>query len=436
MRVATAAATGLGLVSLSGLGLGLAGALNTPFAWGLIIAGWMAGLRTLYTHRNRITTLGPASPLHAGSSGGDKRGSDNTPHAAPARSLYPLTASIGGWLHQSAGWNWIWILAVPFVAQALAGAVVPPGMLWNPEEPHGYDVVEYHLQVPREWYEAHRIIPLHHNAYGYFPFNVEIHYLLGMHLLGGPWAGMYLAHFMHLTFIILAVLAAYGFARRIGPAASANLAGAALLTVPWLTQLAAIAYDEGGFLLFGTLAIGWALAATLEPQYRLRRFALAGAMAGLAAGSKLTAVPEVLLAVPLVCAAAGLWMRLTHQRPMTPDAPATQTVLPPATPPRPAIKTANDSKHLVLDLALFCISASLCFGPWLVRNFIWTHNPVFPELMPLLGPGDFSPAQVTRWELAHQAPPPQQSITAQDFDRLAGKSFSDGNSGICCSRRA
>ena len=33
--------------------------------------------------------------------------------------------------------------------------LVPPGLLWG-DEPNGYDVVEYHLQVPRKWYEAGR----------------------------------------------------------------------------------------------------------------------------------------------------------------------------------------------------------------------------------------------------------------------------------------
>ena len=48
-----------------------------------------------------------------------------------------------------------------------------------------------------------------------------------------------------------------------------------MLAVPWLTQLAGIAYDEGGFLLFGALAIGWAIAAVFDTEKRMRLFALA-----------------------------------------------------------------------------------------------------------------------------------------------------------------
>ena len=198
------------------------------------------------------------------------------------------------------------LLAVPFIAIMTSGAFLPPGFLWTPNEPHGYDVVEYHLQVPREWYEAGRILPLHHNVFSFFPFNVEMHYLLAMNLRGGPWAGMYLAQLMHGTLILLAVLAACGFAaritkqRRCKSRVSIIVIALAMLSTPWLAQLGAIAYDEGGFLLCGTLAIGFAVRALVEPERRRARFVLAGILAGLACGSKLTAVPELLVAIPVI----------------------------------------------------------------------------------------------------------------------------------------
>src|SRR5207302_7859042 len=111
--------------------------------------------------------------------------------------------------------TWLWLLVIPFLAIAVLGAFMAPMALWGPTEPNGYDVVEYHLQIPREWFEAGRIQALHHNVFSYFPFNVEMHYLLAMHLRGGPWAGMYLAQFMHALFIALAALAVYGLSRRL-----------------------------------------------------------------------------------------------------------------------------------------------------------------------------------------------------------------------------
>src|SRR5665213_910705 len=190
-----------------------------------------------------------------------------------ALGLAGCLGAISGWLLIAGGWEWLWLMATPFLMLILVGAMAPPGLLWTPNEPHGYDVVEYHLQVPREWFEAHRIVPLHHNIFSYVPFNVEMHYLLAMHLRGGPWAGMYLSQFMHLTFMALAVVAVYGLARRGAGPAGAMIAAMSLLSVPWLTQLAGIAYDEGGFLLFGILSIGWALKGVFRDPTPVLRYA-------------------------------------------------------------------------------------------------------------------------------------------------------------------
>jgi hypothetical protein len=361
LRFVTAAALGLGAFSLITLGLGLAGWLNRGTAIALVAAGIGAGILRAFPRNGK-------EPSHA------------------------------QWLSQRATWAWLLLLVVPFVAIMTAGATIPPGFLWTPNEPHGYDVVEYHLQVPREWYEAGRIVPLHHNVFSFFPFNVELHYLLAMHLRGGPWAGMYLAQLMHGAMILLAVLAACGFARRLARAMPDGsqpihhrlapvLVAIAMLTTPWLAQLGAIAYDEGGFLLFGTLAIGWAALAIRDADRRIARFILAGVMAGLACGSKLTAVPEVLVAIAVVSFVLMLLARSEKRQPIA---------------------------CRILGPLAFGVAGSLVFAPWLIRTAVWSGgNPVFPEMASVLGHGDFSQVQIERWHHAHTAPEPERSIPAR-----------------------
>ncbi|HET6251121.1 MAG TPA: hypothetical protein VFE47_25775 [Tepidisphaeraceae bacterium] len=386
LRFAMAAGIGLGVMSLVTLGLGLIGAMNVIAAWAMVIAGCVLGAVGLWqSHRQ--------SPIDA-----------------------------RAWLSAPGGWNWLFLISSPFIILALVSAMTPPGMLWTPQEPHGYDVIEYHLQIPREWYEAHRIIPLHHNVFSYFPFNVEMHYLLAMNLRGGPWAGMYLAQLMHLAFFAVMVVAVYGLARQFARPPAATIAALSLLSVPWLTQLSGIAYDEGGFLLFGILAIGIAVAATFEMHHRLKRFALAGAFAGLAAGSKLTAVPEVLVAVPAIAALAGLAMRFGLRRnegfagsaPRTANLAERETVRSADPTPIAHVHLAGPRRidagaSLWIGILLFGVMGLATFSPWMVRNMVWAGNPVFPEMMPL-GHDGFTPVQVERFEKAHTPPPRQQPL--------------------------
>ena len=346
LRFVTIAALGLGAMSLALLGLGLIGWLNALTAWGLVGIGLILGIV-------RIIRL-------------------DTPE---------MRAALNRWFSESAGVDWLWLLLVPTFLVMLVGAMFPPGLLWSPDEPHGYDVVEYHLQVPREWYEAGRIIPLHHNAFSYFPFNVEMHYLLAMHLRGGPWAGMYLAQLMHGGFILLSILAVYGIARWGGGRPSAVIAAIAMGSAPWIGQLGAIAYDDGGLLLFGTLAIGWAMIALRSGN--LRAFSIAGIMGGLACGAKLTAVPEVVIPIFIVCVAIAVFALLRRL---------------------PA------SRQTLTGAVTFGLLAVLLFAPWMGRNIAWSGNPVFPELASLLGRDHFSEVQVERWNRAHAAPPLERSL--------------------------
>jgi hypothetical protein len=273
--------------------------------------------------------------------------------------------------------RWLLLLSCAALGLSSIAALLPPGVLWG-DEPNGYDVLEYHLQIPREWYELGRIVPLHHNVFSFFPFNVEMHYLLAMALHGGPWSGMHLAQLMHVAFIALTVLAIYALiAERSKPLAI--IAATAAATVPWMGLLAPVAYDEGGLLLWGTLAVGL----SLRGSGNWRSMSLAGVMAGFACGAKLTAVPIVLLAVPLIHLALAC-----HT-------------------PQPPQRRARFSKH-VLPSAAYLLAASLVFSPWLLKNIAWVGNPVFPEETSLLGRGDWSQTQVDRWIRANHLPRPDQ----------------------------
>ena len=342
----TVTAAGLGLMSLATLGLGLSGALGRGVAFGVVGGGLVAGAALACRRWGDVLRGDIGAPVRA-------------------------------WLAERAGADWLWLVVLPLLAAAAVGAFVPPGMLWTPEEPPGYDVVEYHLQIPREWHEAGRIQPLRHNVFSFFPFGVEMHYLLAMHLRGGPWAGMYLAQLMHVAHCALAVVAVYGVALSLAQRRSAAVAAAlAAAAAPWVTLLAPVAYNEGGLFLYGTLAIGWALRGmNAAPRAALARFVVAGAMAGFACGVKLTGVPMLLAAVPLAAVVAS---------------------------PR-SFKPA----------AAFAVVGALLFAPWALRNLAWAGNPVFPEAARLLGRAHFSQAQVERWEQAHSPRPDQRSAGAR-----------------------
>jgi hypothetical protein len=346
LRIAGSFALGAGIFSTLVLLLGLVGVLNNLVSWVMIGAGLVVTLMQLLRWWKT-----PSTP----------RSIEN---------------------------RWWYLPLAVFAGIALVASFVPPGALWADQEPNGYDVVEYHFQVPREWYESRLIEPLQHNVYSYFPFGMEMHYLLAMHLNDGVYAGMYVAQLMHAVMIAMSVLAVHGVARSLGR--SGLIAALAAGLTPWLLLLAPIGFNEGALLLYGVLSIGLLLRALHAQSFRV--IALAGVMAGFACGVKLTAVPMVVLI--------------------------------------PAIAAVIVRPRQFGFVALFCIVAAVTFSPWLIRNFVWVGNPVFPEAMNVLGHGHFSQDQVNRWELSHR-PPPAQSTDAARVRAAVDQIILDWRFGYC-----
>ncbi len=360
---ALAAALGLGGLGLLTLALGTFGVMNRPAAVGLIVAGLaLAALRLLEASRVSRSANGSAVVP-----GGET--------FRPAGGLQRVLRAV--LLAQT---------AVP-LALGLVGAGIPPGILWD-EENGGYDVLEYHLQGPREYFDAGRIHFLPHNVYTSFPQQVEMLYLLLMYLSGDPWSAAIPAQYTHLFCGVLSVLALAAFATP--PAAGAtsapwaSAAVAALAgSVPWLAYLGALAYVELGLLLFAAVAGGLLLAAVRDPRRASPRTMIAaGLCAGLAGGCKYTAL------VFVTAALAVAWLLVA---------------------PLPWRRRAATA-------VVYGASALTALGPWLIRNAAFTGNPVYPFAYRVFGGAAWSPEQDEQWARGHRLPPGRDTLT----DRLAG----------------
>jgi 4-amino-4-deoxy-L-arabinose transferase-like glycosyltransferase len=345
---AAQAALGMGIIGFAGLALGLAGMLNRWTALAVLL-------------------IGPICPL-PGAINAMRRSRE---------------IRIDRWLATPAGAHWLLLAAAPALAMMLIAASITPGLLWKPEDPHPYDVLEYHLHVPREWFELGRIAGLHHNVFSYFPFGVEMHYLLAMHVRGGPWAAMYQCQLLSTAWSLLTAAAVYGTAKTLcGNRAIASAAAVIAIASPWIVMLGSVGYTETALALYTCLAVAWALRAlNADDAQRSRNLVVAGVMAGLACGVKYTAVPMVLGALGL-----SLLVLMIATR---------------------------DVARWWRGLALYALAGALLASPWLFRNAIWTHNPVFPLAMKTLGRAHFDPIQQQRFELAHSPKPEDRPLLAR-----------------------
>lgn len=302
--------------------------------------------------------------------------------------------------HWSSPWqnpSWLWLATAPFLAAALLAASLAPGLIWT-EEGFGYDVLEYHLQMPREYFETGRIAYAPHNVYANFPAGVEMFYLLAMIVQGASVDAAVTANMIHLLFAVGTVLAAAAAGRDHSPLGGV-VAGVTAGSSLWLVYLSGLAYVENAMLFFGVCAAGLLMRISTSPRAAgaatagrlsassdrplpgFRIAWLSGVLGGLACGCKYTALP--LIAVPL-----GLLASL----------------LP-----------AASQRVRAVRVLLVGIGVTSSFSPWLVKNVAMTGSPVFPLANGILDvhPPGWSDESAYRWQAGHRPAKADSSLPSR-----------------------
>lgn len=283
-------------------------------------------------------------------------------------------------------WKWFFILITfPFVLHIVLGGMTPP---WD------FDVREYHLQGPKEWFQAGHIKTLEHNVYTSFPFLSEMLSLAAMVLCDDWWQGAIAGKLTLAAFQLLSALAVFSISRRWLGNISAWIATAAFLSTPWISRISNIAYAEGAitFYLIASVMVALLASGCEEPRSKTKLIAIAGFLAGSAMASKYPGVVSVVLPV-------GLYLLATIIQPARKTKPALDK-------PEHEQKTRRQTvtSTILLNAAVFIVAVVVAVGPWLVKNAVATGNPVYPLAYSVFGSSDWSPQMDAKWKKGHSPP--------------------------------
>ncbi|MCA9033753.1 MAG: glycosyltransferase family 39 protein [Planctomycetaceae bacterium] len=333
--------TGLSLLSLATLFAGLAGKLSPAMI--LLPAGLIAIVAAVYGRK---------------SAGNQRQADDGLPPVVPLSFWLRVVLTSG---------------AVIYGSYLLTGAMSPPT---------DFDVREYHLQGPKEWFLDGRIHYLRHNVYTSFPFHTEMLSLAGMVISGDWWTGAISGKLILGTFSLLTSLCVYSIARRHAGLVPAILSTLIHLTTPWTMRIALIAYAEGALTFY--LALTVMLCLIKEDGIdavgaRYRWLFLIGLMAGSAMACKYTGLVNVIL--PCVLLLCWRVVRIAVEGP-------------------PDVQRLRLSR-IVRQLMVLGTGILVTVGPWLARNFADTANPVFPLAYSVFGGPEWSTDVDVRWKAAH-----------------------------------
>jgi len=308
--------------------------------------------------------------------------------ALGAAGLYytPVFRTLGGLL---AALSVHWILKGPWhrqlaaLGQELKTACPRPEKLWLPGlifllvvtsfimafvPEVFYDALVYHLGVPRLYLNAHKIVdvPMLHSK---FPLTIQMLYVYGLALADDT-----LPKLIHWSFGVGLILAFIGCARRYGKPEVGWLAAAIFFTMPMVQTNWWTSGVDIGVSLFSFLAIYAMMNVTSLPHENNVWLTLSAVFAGLALSSKYTA------GAVIVGLAAAL---ITN-----------------------GIQRKTALRTVLSDLLWFVGIAVLITAPWLIKNWIFTRNPLYPFLDQVFGTPGLNRGAFAHFRWENKGPTP------------------------------
>lgn len=211
-------------------------------------------------------------------------------------------------------------------------AVVPPV---------SRDALTHHLFIPKLYIKKGAIYEISDLISSYYPMNLDLIYTISL------WTGSDIApKYIHM---LLGLATAWLIFRYLQKTLNSNwgLAGALFfLSTPIIIHLSTTAYVDLGLTFLTTASLLTLLEWSRRPQIKLLIFA--GLLAGLAAGTKYNGLISVFL---LTCTIPFLVLRNSQKT---------------------TSRIAFNHALIFLGIALLALS------PWLIRNYLWTSNPIYP----------------------------------------------------------
>lgn len=227
-----------------------------------------------------------------------------------------------------------------FLLAALIGAT----FILASVPPVDRDGLTHHLFVPKLYLNHGSIYEIPHIEFSYYPMNLELLYTVVLYYVNDV-----VPKYIHYFFALLTALLIYIHIKRRIEVHYALMGGIFFLSIPIIVKLSVTVYVDLGLIFFTTAAL-LSLLHWSENDFPARYLILAGLSCGLAAGTKYNGIVSIVILALLV---PVIYMRSKKT---------------------PNKKTLRACQYTLL----FITCALVAFSPWLIRNYAWTGNPIYP----------------------------------------------------------
>ena len=227
------------------------------------------------------------------------------------------------------------LIAITIVAISLLASVPPVSR----------DALTHHLFIPKLYLEHGGIYEIPHISFSYYPMNLDLLNLIPLYF-----GNDIIPKFIHFAFALITAGMIYRYLSRRINTTYALLGALFFLTIPVIVRLSSTAYVDLGLIcfLFASLLF---LFHWIESHFRLKYLLISGVFCGLALGTKYNGLVGLFL--------IGLFAAFAYAR----------------------YHDAGQKRYGAKAIgwcAVFVTTALIVFSPWMIKNFVWTGNPVYP----------------------------------------------------------
>ena len=227
---------------------------------------------------------------------------------------------------------------------ALILAVISCICLLDLVPPVSRDALTHHLAVPKLYLLHGGIYEIPNLQFSYYPMNLDLLYMIPL-----AFGNDIIPKFIHFSFALLTALFIHSYLKKRLDSCYAALGALFFLSIPVILKLSITVYVDLGLIFFSTASL-LLLFQWKENDYPCKTLILAGISCGLAVGTKYNGLITLLLLTSFV---PILYIR-SHENP------------------------AGASRPALTYGLVFAFCALLACAPWLLRNYVWTGNPLYP----------------------------------------------------------
>jgi len=213
---------------------------------------------------------------------------------------------------------------------------------WVP--PVSKDELVHHLAVPKLYLKHGGMVELPFMEFSYYPMNLELLYLVPL-----AFGNDILPKFIHFGFALLTAWLLFRYLKRRINGLYALFGVLLFLSLPLVIKLSITAYIDLGVIFFSAASLLFLLE-WAEKAFKMRYLVLSALFCALGLGTKYNSLISLFL---LTLFAPFLYARV-----------------------------CRDGKPGLLKPArqglLFSLVSIALFSPWMVRNYHWTGNPIYP----------------------------------------------------------